>query len=165
MIVVGGIDAHAGTGDAIFAEGDTGDYAFFRKSAIAIVAIELVGLRVVGKKQVGPTVVIVIKDGDAHGFGGGLAESRFLADILKRAVAAIVPETCRGAFVGFRRAVGFAFAVESAIKIGLLGPLHVVTDHEVETAVFIVVHPGRSSAQFTLAPSPVLLRYVGEGPI
>src|SRR5262249_17512443 len=47
MIVIGGVDAHARASHAVFAEGDTGDDGLFREGAIAVVAIELVGLRVI----------------------------------------------------------------------------------------------------------------------
>src|SRR4029077_21083782 len=47
VIVVGGVHAHAGTGHAVFAKGNSRDDRLFGECAIAIVAIELVGLRIV----------------------------------------------------------------------------------------------------------------------
>src|SRR3989442_10609683 len=60
-IVIGGIHAHAGARDAVLAEGYAGEHAFFRESAVAIVAIELVRLRIVGKEKVGPAVIVEVK--------------------------------------------------------------------------------------------------------
>src|SRR5260370_31015224 len=61
MIVIGSVHAHAGAGHAVFAEGDSGDHALFGKGAVAVVAVELVGLRVVGEEQIGPAVVVVVE--------------------------------------------------------------------------------------------------------
>src|SRR5260221_617224 len=71
VIVIGGVNAHAGAGYAVFAEGDSGDDGFFGEGAVAIVAIELVGLGVVGEEKIGPAVVVVIDEGDAGAYGFG----------------------------------------------------------------------------------------------
>jgi len=51
MIVVGRVHAHAGAGDSVFAEGDASDDCLFCEGAISVVAIELVGLRIVRKEE------------------------------------------------------------------------------------------------------------------
>ena len=91
MIVVGGVHAHARAGHAVFAEGHTCDHGFFAERAVAIVAIELVGLRVVGEKKVRPAVVVVVEHGDAERFRRGVAEAGFLRHVFESAIAAIVP--------------------------------------------------------------------------
>src|ERR1700688_3406705 len=48
VVVIGGVYAHAGAGYAVFAEGYACNDGLFGEGAVAVVAIELVGLRVVG---------------------------------------------------------------------------------------------------------------------
>jgi hypothetical protein len=165
VVVVGSIDAHAGPRYAVFTEGHAGDDAFFGERAVAIVAVELVGLRVVGEKQVRPAVVVVVENGDAHGFRGGVGEASFLRSVLEGAVAAIVPEANGGAFVGFRGAVGFAFAVERAVEVVFWRPLHVIAYYEIELAVFVVIDPRGAGAEFVRAGESGFLRDLGEGAI
>jgi hypothetical protein len=165
VIVVGGVNAHAGAGYAVFTEGDSSDDGFFGESAVAIVAIELVGLGVVGEEEIGPAVIVVVNDGDTESFGGGIAEAGFVGDVLEGAVAAIVPEADGRALVGFGRAVRFAFAVERAIEVGFDGPLNVIGDDEIELAVFVVVHPGGAGAEFFLTEEAGFLGDVGEGAV
>ena len=147
-IVVGGVDAHSGAGDAVFAVGDACRHAFFRERAVAVVDVELVGLCVVADDDVGPAVLIRVEDGDAQAFGGGVEQAGFLRGVFEGAVAAIVPEADGSALVGFRRAVGFRFAVEGAVEIGFGRPLDVIGDDEIEMAVAIVVNPGGAGAEF-----------------
>src|SRR5260370_41506517 len=66
MIIVGGVHAHTGAGNAVFAEGDSRYHGFFRECAIAIVAIKLVGLRVIRKQKVWPAVVVEIEHSDTE---------------------------------------------------------------------------------------------------
>src|SRR6266700_1719823 len=47
VVVVGGVHAHACAGDAVFAESYAGDDGFFGEGAVAVVAIELVWLRII----------------------------------------------------------------------------------------------------------------------
>src|SRR5258707_208932 len=159
VIVIGGVNAHAGAGYAVFTEGDTGDDGFFGEGAVAIVAIELVGLGVVGEEKIGPAVVVVINDGDAESFGSEIRETGFFGDVFESAVAAIVPEADGGAFVGFGRGVGFAFAVEGAVGVGFDGPLDVIGDGEIELSCFCVIHPGVAVDEVDAG----LRGYVAEG--
>src|SRR5258708_37635125 len=65
-VVIGGIDAHASAGNAVFAEGDArGNSALF-EGAVLLIQVELVGLRVVGDQDVGPSVVVVVEDRDTE---------------------------------------------------------------------------------------------------
>src|ERR1700689_1787298 len=52
-----------------------------------------------------------------------------------------MPQPHRGSLVRLRRAIGFVRAVECAVEVGLLGPLHVVCNYEIEFAVAVVIHP------------------------
>src|SRR5467141_1253567 len=109
MIVVGGIHAHAGAGDSIFAEGDARDDGFFGEGAISVVAIQLVGLCVVRKEEIGPAIIVVIEHGDAQRLRGRLAEAGFLGYLLTSSIAAILPQAHRRSFLGIRWAIRFAF--------------------------------------------------------
>ena len=53
-------------------------------------------------------------------------------------------------------------AVERAVKVGLLGPLHVVRDHKIEFAVAIVIDPGGAGREFVRPPQSGGLGHIGE---
>ena len=117
--------------------------------------------------------------GCGHGSGGGVvevvvgreklesgvAETGFLRHVFKRAVAAVVPEPHGRAFVRFRRAIRFALAVERAIEIRLGRPLDVIANHEIQVAVFVIIHPGGAGAESFRGLQSRFLRHVGEGAV
>ena len=78
MVVIRRIHTHAGAGHAIFTESDSCDDRFFRKCAVAIVAVKLVRLRIIRKHKIGPTVVVEIEHGDTKSFRSGVSETGFL---------------------------------------------------------------------------------------
>src|SRR5262249_249561 len=82
-VVIESVDAHSCARHAVFAERESRYYGLFGEGAVTIVAIELVGLGVVGEEQVGPAVVVVVEHGDAERFGSGLSESGFLRYVRK----------------------------------------------------------------------------------
>ena len=142
-IEIRGIHAHSGARFSFGAEGDAGFHGDVLECAIALIAIELVGLRVVGYEQIGPAVAIVIEHGDAQRFRAGVKDAALGSDVLKSSIAAIVKKPASLAAVGFRRAVGFVFSVEAAENVVLGRPLHVIADEKIEQAVAIVVEPER----------------------
>jgi hypothetical protein len=73
-----------------------------------------------------------------------------------------VPQTNRSAFVRFWRAIRFVFPVHRAIEIRLRRPLHVISNHQIEFAVFVVIDPGRAGAELFHSGQPGLLRDVAE---
>src|SRR5882724_4467891 len=77
-VVVGGIHAHSRAGDAVFTERDAGGHGALFKRAIFFVQVELVGLGVVGDDDIGPAVVVVIKNGNAQTLRGWIVESGLL---------------------------------------------------------------------------------------
>ena len=85
--------------------------------------------------------------------------------VFKRSVAAIVPEAHGSPFVGFRRAIRFAFPVERAIQICFRRPLYIISDDEVEAAVLIVVDPSSAAAEFLRTEQACFLRNVREGAV
>jgi hypothetical protein len=52
-VVVRRVDAHRAAGDTVLAEGDAGRQALVGERAVPVVAIQLVGLRVVGDEESG----------------------------------------------------------------------------------------------------------------
>ena len=122
------------------------------ESAVLFIQVELVRLRVVGDQDVGPSIIVVIENGDAKTLGRWIVESGFLRGIFEFAIAEVVPEARRRSLIRFWRAVGLVRAIERAIKIGLLGPLHIVGDDEIEFAVAIVIDPGRAGGELIRPP-------------
>src|SRR6266487_6303816 len=97
-------------------------------------------------------MVGVIEHRDAEGLRRGIAETGFSRGVFKCSVAAIVPETNGRSFVGFRRAVRFALAIERAVQVRLRRPLDIIADDQVEMAVLVVIEPRGAGAEF-LRPS------------
>src|SRR5579871_5157601 len=146
-ILVSRISAHSSARHAILAERYAGGHSLFRECAVAIVPIQLIGLRIVGDENVGPTVAVEVENGYAESLAGGVADAGFVGDVFEFASAEIVKQTRLVALVGFRRAVGFHHAVERALEIAFLGPLHVVGNEQVHFAVAIVVQPGGAGSE------------------
>ena len=128
-VVIGSVHAHAGAGHAVFAEGHAGQHAGLGKSAVPVVVVELVGLRIVGDQQVGPAILVVVEHAHAKSLRSRVQQPGFSRDVFKGTVAAVVPQPDRRALVRFRRAVGLCCAVERAVDVGLGRPLHVVRYH------------------------------------
>src|ERR1019366_3499410 len=141
MIVIAGVRAHGSTRDSVFSEGDARGYGLFGKGTVLVVAVELVGLRVVGDEEVGPAVAVVVEEGDAQGLTGGVSEAGPLGDIFELAVAQIVVELRRCPLVGLGGAVGFGGPIERAPEIAFLGPADIVGHEQIELTVAVVIEP------------------------
>ena len=126
MVEVILVDAHGAARDAVFAEGDAGLHGLLGERAVVVVVVELVALRVVGDGEVRPAVHVVVNHRHAQRFAGGIVDAGLLGDVFEAAVAEVMKEPGSVALVSFRRAIGFVAAVERAIEVVLLGPLHVV---------------------------------------
>ena len=116
VVHVGGVDAHAGAGAAFLAERQAGLEAQLDERAVAVVAIELVGLRVVGDEDVGPGVGVVLDQRHAQRLRRRVEQSRLRGDVVERAVAAIAEEPRRRAAIRFGRAVRLLLAVHAALR-------------------------------------------------
>ena len=68
VVVIRRVDSHSASRLAVFAEGDARIHGDFFELAVPHVAVQLVGLRVVGHYQVGPAVVVVVEHGHAERF-------------------------------------------------------------------------------------------------
>src|SRR5579859_4871030 len=100
-VIIRGIYAHSRARYTVFAKGDAGQHRFLRKRSVAIVAIELVGLRIVRKQEIRPAVAIVIEHRDAERFRSRIAQARYFRDVFENAVAAVVPEPHGSALIRF----------------------------------------------------------------
>ena len=164
-IVVGSVSAHAGAGNAIFAEADTGSHAAFFERAVLFIHVKFVGLRVVGDDDVRPAVVVVIENCNSEALGRRIAQACFLRRIFKFAVAKVVPQANRRAFVRFRSAVRLVRAIERAVEVALLAPLHIIGDDQIEFAVAIVVNPSSAGREFVRTPHAGGLCHLGKGAV
>src|SRR6266481_6216475 len=89
---VGGIDAHASFVAAVLAGRDTGDERDVFEGAVVIVEKKKIGPGVVGDGDVGPAVVVEVRENDAHAFCFGLADAGGIADVGEGAVMIVVIE-------------------------------------------------------------------------
>ena len=132
------------------------------KRAVAQVAIELVGLRVVGDEEVGPAVLVVVEQRDAERLRARVEDAARGGDVLEGAVAAVAEQPAGVAAVRLGRAVGLLLAVEAAEDVVLGRPLDVVADEEIEQAVAIEVDPHRRRAERRAAVEAARARDVHE---
>ena len=117
------------------------------KVPFALVAIELVRLRVVRHEDVGPAVLVVIEQRDAQRFRARVEDAAGGGDVLERSVAAVTKQPAGVAAIGLRRAVRLLLAVEAAEHVVLGRPANVIADEQVEEAVAIEVDPHRGGAE------------------
>ena len=162
-VVIRGIHAHAGARHSIFAEGNPRRDRLLLEGPVLLVEVELVGLRVIGEQDVGPTVAVVVENRKAQALRSWIVESGFLGGVFELPAAQVVPHAGRYAFVRFRGAVGLMRAVERAVNVGLRRPLYVIRDHQVEFAVAVVVDPGRAGGKLVRSPKAGRPGHVGEG--
>ncbi len=165
VVIVGGVNAHAGAGDTVFAESHAGRNGFFFERAIVFIQIKLIGLSVIGEDDVGPAVVVVIENGDTQALRRWIIEMCFLCSVFKFAVAEIVPQSRRRTFVRLRCAVGLVGAVEGAEEITWLRPLNIIRDHQIEFTVAIVVHPRRAGGELVRPPQSCGLCHIRESAV
>ncbi len=92
VIEIRGVDSHAGAGLAVLAESHAGSHGDIFERAVALIAVELIRLRVVGDQQVRPAVVIVIEHRHAQRFRGAVEDAALRRDVFKGAVAAIAKQ-------------------------------------------------------------------------
>ena len=140
-VVVAGVGAHAGARAPRIAESDSRGKAGFRECAVVIVVVELVRRRVVRNKKIDPAVVVVIQQRDAKRLSARIVKAGSLGHILESSVAKVVKEPRAFSFVDLGRAIGLVLAVERAELIGLLRPIDIMRDEEIELAVIVVVEP------------------------
>ena len=73
---------------------------------------------------------------------------------LQIAAAQVVPQPHRCSLVRFRRAIRFVDAIQRAVKIASLRPLHIIRHHKIKLAIAIVINPSRAGRKFVRPPNP-----------
>src|SRR3954470_9760379 len=94
LVIVGGIDAHAGAGATILTISDPGPEAGFFELAFTIEK-KKIGNSVIGHEEIHPVVVIDISRDRSPGFPVSLTDAGFLRDITERAVAVVMKQVAR----------------------------------------------------------------------
>src|SRR5271166_1718927 len=165
VVEIGDVNAHSRARFSFAAESEPGLDGGIFEGAIALVAIELIRLRVVGDKEVGPAVVIFVEQCHAERFRTAVEDSATGGDVFECAVAAIVEEPAGGPPICFGRAVRLVLAVETAEHVRFRRPLHVIADVEIEQAVTVIVKPNSRGAEAIALSETGGIRYVDEGPL
>src|ERR1700722_1244199 len=132
ILEIGGVDPHAGASLAFAAEGESGFYCRVFEGAIVLVAVKLVGLRVVGHEHIGPAITVTVEQSYAQRFRTAVEDSAGRGDVFKCSVAAIVKQPARGSAIGFRRAIRLMFSVQAAEDVMLGRPLYIITDKKIQ---------------------------------
>ena len=162
VVVIRNIDAHSGPRLPVFAERDSSAHRDIFERAVAQVAIQLIGLRIVRDQNIRPAVPIVIEQRHTQRFRGGIENAALRRDIFKRSVAAIAKQPAGGAVICLRRAVRLALAVDTAINIVLRRPLHIVAYEQIQVSVAVEIEPHRGCTERVSPAQSRLLRHVEE---
>src|SRR5215831_2848721 len=110
-VIVGGVDTHPGARDSVLAEGNSGGDRLLLERAVLLVEVKLVGLRVVGNRDIGPAVVVVVEDRETEALRSRIVHPGLLRRVLELAAAQVVPQADRCSLVRLRRAVRLVRAV------------------------------------------------------
>src|SRR6266481_2076063 len=156
------IHAHAGTRFAVGAEGQTRFDSYVFEFSVAQIAIQLVGLSVIGDEEIGPAVLIEIQHSHTERLGTGIKNSAGGSDVFEGAVATIAEKPAGFSAVSFGRAIGFIFSVQTAKDVVFGRPVHIIADEEIEMAVAIVIEPEGRCAEGRAAGKTAGLRYVAK---
>src|SRR4029077_18597149 len=128
VVEIAYVHAHPGTRLPFRAEGNTSIHRHIFESSIALVAIKLIGLGIVGYQQIWPTILVVVEHGDAQRFGAAVENSTGCSRVLESSVAAVAKKPASLSPVSFGRAVRFSLSIETAENVVLRGPLHIVAN-------------------------------------
>src|SRR5580698_1481204 len=164
-VIIRRVNPHASARDTVFAEPDAGGNGALFERSVFLIEVKLIGLRVVGDQDVRPSVVVVIENRDAQSLRRRIVKPGLLRGVFELAVAQVMPEARRRSLVRFGRAVRLVRAIERAIEIGLLRPLHIVRNHEIKFAVAIVIHPSRAGGELVRPPKPGRLSDVSKSSV
>lgn len=150
-VEVGGVDPHTGLGFAFGTDAGPAPGADLAELAVAVVAIEVMDVGVVGDVHVDVAVAVQVRGQDAQSIGfGRVGHAHFGGRVDERAVAAIVEEVVVAAAQSERADHHLDLVAPS---IGALAgehlrqrASHVVGDVQVQVAVSVGVEKGRSGA-------------------
>src|SRR5579863_8490678 len=162
MVIIGCRGTHARARDTVFTEANARHYSLLGERSVVIVDVQFVRLRVIAYENVRPAVIVCVENSDSQTLRRRIVEAGFFGDIGKSPIAIIVPEAQRRAMISLWRAIGFGAAVKSAVDVGFGRPLYVVCNQQVQASVAVVIQPGRTRAEFIVAPESRLLGDVGK---
>src|SRR5579872_2961912 len=104
LVVVGGIDTHAGAGATILTISNPG-----RESDVFELAFTIdkkkIGNGVIGDEEIHPVVVIDVGRNRTPGFPESLSNAGFLRDITERAVAVVMKQVARHRLIHSGKAI------------------------------------------------------------
>ena len=160
-VVIGRVDPHRPARLSLLAEGDTGAPADLLERAVVPVVVQEVRLCIVGDREIGPAVAVVVQSDHAERLAGRVVHAGGARHVLERPVTLVAEQPVGRATIRFGSAVRFAVAVEGAEDVVLRGPLHVVAHEQVQPPVAIVVDPGGARAERGVRHAR-LLRHVRE---
>src|ERR1700722_5584050 len=102
IIEVRYVDSHARAGFSFSTERKPSFHRGIFECAIALIAIKLVGLSVIGHEQIGPAVIVVLEQCYSQRFGAAVENSARRRHIFERAIAAVMKEPAGGPAIRFR---------------------------------------------------------------
>src|SRR5690348_6811890 len=106
VIVIAEINSHAGESLAIFVVAHARKQTNFRERTIPIVVIQKALDRVIGDKDIGESIAIVVRKRDAESLAVWVGDSRLLRNICEGTVAIIVIKDVRESRVVVGMAIG-----------------------------------------------------------
>ena len=148
---IAGIDPHARMWIAVLIKGDAALSADLGEGAVPFVVELEAGDGVVGDKEIGPAVAVVVPDGHAERLAPGRADPGGAGHIFKAAVSLVVVESTVAGLIGRRDAVDVPLSGSVAgLVVGQRSILDIVADEEVQAPIAIIVQPGAGGAPLSL---------------
>ena len=165
LIVVGGVDSHAGARFAESVDSHTCQQADFFEPPFAAVGKQEIGNGVVGDVEIHPSVIVDVCRDDSPSFGQRLRNTRLLADIGKRAVAIIAEEPARHGIVNAGNAVETLArqSIAAELEFGF-AVVDKVADEQIQPSVIVVIKPHRAGGPARCCDTG-FCRHVGEGAV
>src|SRR5579859_4668752 len=162
-IQIGSVNAHARFVLAVFAGRDAGAERNILESSVMLVDEKKIRPGVVGYRDVGPAVVVKIRQDKAHALGLRNSHAGFFAHIRERSVVIVVIELDFLSLVIIRvtvRAISGPMLAAPDIILG--SPVNIVEHDQVEITVLVVIKPARAGGPATFVGHAGLLRDVGK---
>ena len=162
-VVVAKVCAHACFGFAIWAEGDAGIQPNIGKSRPPLVAKEKVRGHIVGDKQIGIAVFVVVTKYHAELTAAVVINAYFFRHVGKSSISLIAVHNPRRALVLTGTAVD-AYRAVPALFVVFEGEIGIVGNVEVEIAIVVDVGKGRTHTQALVAAASGLC-HIDKGTI
>ena len=139
-------------------QGDVG------KRAVAVVEIQKVLVGIVGDEDVGPPVVVEVRDGYAERFALRIEDAGPLGDVGEPAVPQVSVQATRFTLILLGCCVRLVGSVQCDEQVGLRGPLDVIAHEKIQPPVAIDVDPARRRRpRRRISPTAAVAVYSGAG--